>query len=522
VSGNNIVLLDDNGEVVQEWFTKHEAAQDLGVAATYVSAACQSRSDTAKGFRVHFKLSRGKYPPCKEGVMTRQLGEADPTPRNNYLCGQPRNKALVLLNDDGSVAKEWLSQTAAAADLGFSHVGLIKACLTGKMPTANGYRLAEKSDGPYPVVPAGVQTEPFVEPPLNSDDIVLLNDDGSVEREYKTFVGAARFLKISLESVTEHCKGATPTAEGYRLHLKAAGPPYPPCPPGVTTTPIVKAAYRQSYIGLVPCTSMGAAAWQCMIRINGCSTSWGPKDLLPKGAEKLHRRKNDERAKKKGKSTEVQKAAAATEPDQASDADDPSFFEEKYIDTQKAWADKAEAIRAYDDVAGRHGLPTNFPVSGKAKAKTLCAGCKFCAEVDASTGEVVEKRTKRPVKMLDRQAAPRGSTFVNIAGSRVVTVLLDDKDCAIQEFSCFYHCALALGISYDEVFSCVLGQNPTAGGFRLARKRGPRDPPYPSCPPGLETKTRASSNNEKERERERRARNFKRKSRGMNTAMSFK
>jgi hypothetical protein len=327
-----------------------------------------------------------------------------------------------------------------------------------------------------------------VESPRNPEEIVLLNDDGSVEREFKTFVGAARFLNISLESVTEHCKGATPTAEGYRLQLKAAGPPYPPCPPGVTTTPIVKAANRQSYIGLVWCSSMGAGAWQCTIRINGCSTTWGPKDVLPKGAVELYQKKNDEPAKKERKLTEVNEAAAATEPEQTSDADDLPSFEEKCIDTLKAWADKAEAARAYDDVAGHHGLSTNFPVSGKAKAKTLCAGCKFCAEVDASTGEVVEKRTKRPVKTLDRHAAPRGSTFVNIAGSSVVTVLLDDKGRATKEFSSFHQCALALGISNGAVSSCVLGYNPTAGGFRLARKRERGDPPYPPCPPGLETK----------------------------------
>jgi hypothetical protein len=327
-----------------------------------------------------------------------------------------------------------------------------------------------------------------VESPRNPEEIVLLNDDGSVERVFKTFVGAARFLNISRESVTEHCKGAMPTAEGYRLHLKAAGPPYPPCPPGVTTTPIIKAANRQSYIGLVSCSSMGALVWQCTIRINGCSTTWGPKDLLPKGEEELHQRKNDEPAKKKRKSTEVKEAAAASEIQQTSDADDPQSSEENYIDTLKTWADKAEAARAYDEVAGRHGLPTNFPLSGNAKAKTLCAGCKYCAEVDASTGEVVAKCTKRPVKTRDREAAPRGSTFVNVAGSRVVTVLLDDKGCAIKEFSCFRHCALALGISLEAVSSCVLGCNPTAGGFRLARKRGRGGPPYPPCPPGLETK----------------------------------
>jgi hypothetical protein len=489
VSSNNIVLLDDDGKVVREWSTQHEAAKDLGVAATYIMAACQSRADTAKGFRVHFKLPLGKYPPCKDGVATRQLGEADPTPRNDclvkHLC-----KALVLLNDDGSVAKEWPSQIAAEADLGLPHGRLIKACLMGKTPTVNGYRLAEKSYGTYPVVPAGVKTEPFVESSSNPEEIVLLNDDGSVERVFKTFVGAAHFLKIKLESVTEHCKGATPTAEGYRLHLKAAGPPYPPCPPSVTTTPIVKAANRKSYIGLVSVssTSKGARAWQCTIRINGCSTTWGPKDLLPKGKEDLHIRKNDEPSKKKGKSTEVKEAAAASEIQQTSNADDPSFSEEKCSDTLRAWADKAEAARAYDDVAGRHGLLTNFPLSGKAKAKTLCAGCKFCAEVGASTGKVVENPTKRPVKTLDRQAAPRGSTFVN-AGSRVVTVLLDDKGRATKEFSSFQQCAVALGISLDAVFSCVLGYNPTAGGFRLARKRGPGDPPYPPCPPGLETKS---------------------------------
>jgi hypothetical protein len=220
-----------------------------------------------------------------------------------------------------------------------------------------------------------------------------------VVREFKTFISCARALTLSVHSVTDHVlKGAAPTAEGYRMHLKAAGPPYPPCPHGVTTKPIIKA---KRYIGLVSINVMGTKAWQCTIRINGRSTNWRPVDLLPKKSEKKScRRKNDEPAKIKGISAEVEKNYAATGLEEEANYADGSVSEEEDMETYKAWADKDEAARAYDEVAGRHGSPTNFPVSGKAKAKTLCAGCAYCAEVDACTGEVMGARTKRPKKWL--------------------------------------------------------------------------------------------------------------------------
>lgn len=67
--------------------------------------------------------------------------------------------AVVLLDDDGNVVREYESKAAAGRDLGA--VSAIDHFFNGSKPTAHGFRLHLKTGGPYPKCPEGVVTRRY-------------------------------------------------------------------------------------------------------------------------------------------------------------------------------------------------------------------------------------------------------------------------------------------------------------------------------------------------------------------------
>ena len=519
VLGKGVVLLDDAGKVVRSWDTQMLAEAELGISVNCIGAACRGDRPTAKGFRVHYFLPPGKaYPKCPDGVLTRQIGEPDPTV---YAAG-PKGFEVVLLRDDGSVAEEFASKTAVQQRFpAMWHDALLDMSSGQPVGTAFG-RFALKADGPpYPPCPGGFAAS--LEPvDLRAEALVLLDDGGRVVKEWRSYLAAAQATGESCAAIAAHLAAgpdAGATLNGFRLFAMQplGADPYPPCPPGVAIKTIVPSS---RLIGLhskkMVCGRRSWTVWTASIRINGSATLWGPgsddvdendDEHDDSGTEngarsddgdeeedtprkKKRRAQNDDGGYDDNERTPGRKRKREDRGDD-NDEDDRGDGDDDDDDDRPPrgpfWLSREDAIEAYDAVANKHGMPTNLPRASVPR----CVGCSFCGVVvDAETGEVAERRTKREVKPLVPGALPRGSTFV-VKGGRCPVVLLNTAGHVVAQWSSISRCALQLGLKADHVTACVLGRGaPTVDGLRLFRRRAEGDEtPYPRCPPGLVSRT---------------------------------
>ena len=518
-----VVMLDDEGRVVVEWPTTGDAARALCIDQNQIRLCVRGLTPTASGYRLHHKNENGKYPQCPPGLETKQE------------IVHPGNRAVVLLDDDGGVIAEWISQAKAAQSLKVNST-LLNRCVHDLMPTANGYRVRFKDEeGGYSKCPAGLVTIKHL--PSDSDKgtdeegvnletmpVVLLNDEGGVVTEWSSIGDAGRALCMATSTISMCVSGYDFTANGHRVARKNAEGQYPPCPEGVVTKKYgeKRCGHVNRSVVLLDDEGGVVAEWSSLEstqralgvglnRINLCvqgteptangyrvhfKTENGEYPKCPPGLETIQhppivpvvssRRLQASLERKFGD------AGGAGDSGGISAAK-PSH---KNFTTKSGRKDalKERGLRSMIETVASTYAEGKFSAEEHARfqegkfgdgkwtdeehARFLDGTSRFghqWAEVAVVVGtrSVVQVRTHAQ-KLAPRPtpAQPPPRVATTKPGPYGAVVLLDDKGCVLGEWSTQKLCALELGVAQCEVSNCVNGKQPTAKGYRVQRKDG--------------------------------------------------
>jgi len=252
-----VVLLDENGHVTQEYPSSSAAALALGVPAPYISNCINGKSPTAGGFVLRLKHSSGSSLPKADELLESRRRDSiqESNPRDQLSkssdslspkpMGDYSRKEVVLLDENGKVARTFPSGAAASAALGVPQ-SYISLCVNGKIHDARGYVLRFKNSKAEGALAETLELKKRARNPssnvkdcdihFNSGDpvssssvgrhsrkeVVLLDDNGQVVRTFPSGAAASAALGVSQSYVSMCINGKVPDARGYVLRLKDA------------------------------------------------------------------------------------------------------------------------------------------------------------------------------------------------------------------------------------------------------------------------------------------------------------
>ena len=203
----SVVLLDNDGSVLQEFASQSMAAKVLGVNQGQVSQAVRGLIPRTQGHRLCLARPDGIYPAAPkehDGVLDVYDNAATDSSEINQLDGNDggsqangviarvspvasnqggyrRCKEVVLLDENGQITREFPSSAAASVALGLPQPS-ISLCINGKIPSVRGYVLRLKNPHEIPITSTVNQT--LSAKTLSIDDVVentkAILDDGKV------------------------------------------------------------------------------------------------------------------------------------------------------------------------------------------------------------------------------------------------------------------------------------------------------------------------------------------------------
>jgi hypothetical protein len=237
-----VVLLGKDGQIVREFPSVSAASVALDVPAPYVSNCINGKIPDARGFILRFKHS----PTISQNAFDEhlELGIGS-KPVSSVSTENNRRKEVVLLDESGQVTREFPSSSAAALALDVP-APYISLCINGKISSARGFDLRFKHppanllDIPTEALELDKKTRNqgsnaedssllcnFSNPATTTSmgdhsrkEIVLLDENGLVTREFPSGTAASAALGVPQSYVSLCINGKIPDARGFVLRFK--------------------------------------------------------------------------------------------------------------------------------------------------------------------------------------------------------------------------------------------------------------------------------------------------------------
>jgi len=237
-----VVLLGKDGQIVREFPSVSAASVALDVPAPYVSNCINGKIPDARGFILRFKHS----PTISQNALDEhlELGSGS-KPVSSVSTENNRRKEIVLLDESGLVTREFSSSSAAALALDVP-APYISLCINRKIPNARGFVLRFKHppanllDIPTEALELDKKTRNqgsnaedssllcnFSNPATTTSmgdhsrkEIVLLDENGLVTREFPSGTAASAALGVPQSYVSLCINGKIPDARGFVLRFK--------------------------------------------------------------------------------------------------------------------------------------------------------------------------------------------------------------------------------------------------------------------------------------------------------------
>ena len=173
------------GLLIKEWASASEAARFFNVDSSGITACCNGRIHTKKGFIWRHKdNSKWCIPTYIDKNKTKEKCQA---------IGDKNKKPIIQYSTDGSIIKEWPSTTDAGKELNIRYSG-ISSCLYKVNKRAGGFMWG------YVGEDAPVYTK-FNYKICNSKRIIQYSKSGEFIKEWGSISEAGRALSLSIGDI---------------------------------------------------------------------------------------------------------------------------------------------------------------------------------------------------------------------------------------------------------------------------------------------------------------------------------